>query len=136
MNTKRMIWSRLLSVVATAVLVLSLGGIAIAQRGPGFGWRYNSGAGGYYSGKVAVAPEKVEAAAKAALAKAKKGTAWSSRGGVAHTPILIGTEIVGQLWEDADLSKLQVGSFWAGPFGQKVELVSGTRVVGMMWVRE
>jgi hypothetical protein len=118
------------------VLAVGLSGLAIAQRGPGFGWRYNSGAGGYYSGKETVTPVKVEAAAKAALAKAKKGTPWSSRWGVTHTPILIGNEIVGQLWEDADLSKLQVGSFWAGTFGQKVELVNGTRVVGMMWVRE
>jgi len=135
MNTKHMIHSKLLSAVTVGVLVVGLGGLAIAQRAPGFGWRYNSGSGGYYSGQEAVAPEKVEAAAKAVLAKAKKGTPWSSPRGVTHTPILMDSEIVGQLWEDADLTKLQIGSFWAGGFGQKVELVSGKRVVGMLWVR-
>lgn len=127
--------SRLFSALTISLLVVGLGGLALAQRGPGFGWRYNSGAGGYYSGKNAVAPEKMETAAKAELAKAKKGTPWTSRMGVTHTPILIDNEIVGQLWEDADLTKLQIGSFWAAPFGQKVELVNGNRVVGMLWVR-
>jgi hypothetical protein len=119
--------------LGTAVAIAVAAG-AVAQPGPGFGWRYGPGFHGYYSGQE-VARDKVEAAVKAALAKAKKGTAWTSPRGVKRTPIMIDNEVVGSLFEDADLTTLQVGSYWAGTFGQQVELLSGTRVVGMMWVR-
>lgn len=69
------------------------------------------------------------------LAKAKKGTAWTNPRGVKHIPIVVDDQIVGNLWQDEDLSKLGVGGYWAGPFGQQAELVSDGRVVGMIWVK-
>jgi hypothetical protein len=119
--------------LAAAVAVsMTIG--AVAQPGPGFGWRYGPGFHGYYSGQE-LARDKVEAAVKAALAKATKGTAWTSPRGVKHIPIMVDGQIVGNLWDDADLTKLEVGSYWAGPFGQHAELVSGGRVVGGIWVK-
>ena len=55
--------------------------------------------------------------------------------GVRQTPILVGDQIVGQLWEDADLKTLIIGSFWAGPWGVNVQLVKDGKVVGMVWVK-
>jgi hypothetical protein len=130
-NSKR---SKVLATVVAGSLVALLAGTALAQPGPGFGWRYGPGFQGYYSGQE-VARDKVEAAVKATLAKAKKGTAWTSPRGFKRTPLMIDNDVVGNLWDDADLATLQVGSYWAGPFGQHVELLSGSRVVGMMWVR-
>jgi hypothetical protein len=130
-NSKR---SKVLATVVAGSLVALLAGTAFAQPGPGFGWRYGPGFHGYYSGQE-VARDKVEAAVKAALAKATKGTVWTSPRGDKHTPIMVDNEVVGNLFEDSDLTTLEVGSYWAGAFGQQIELLSGSRVVGMMWVR-
>jgi hypothetical protein len=98
-----------------------------------FGWKYDPRWHSYHAGSEVVR-ERVEDNVKALLGKAKKDKAWTNPRGVKHIPLLVDDEIVGQLWQDADLAKLHVGSYWAGPFGQKVELIDGTHVVGMMWV--
>lgn len=78
--------------------------------------------------------DQVEAAVKVELAHASKAAVGRNPPGNAHIPILVDDQIVGNLWEDADLSKLKVGSYWAGPRGQQVQLVKGDHVVGMIRV--
>jgi hypothetical protein len=126
-NTKAPLLAALISVAAVGA-----GDLATAQA-QGYGWRYGPGLGGYYAGQE-VARDKVEAAVKAALGKAAKGTLWTSPRGVKYTPITVDGQVIGHLWEDADLGALQVGAYWAGRFGQKAELTKDGRVVGMIWV--
>jgi hypothetical protein len=47
---------------------------------------------------------------------------------------VFGNDVVGNLWEDADLKGLEVGGYWAARFGVKVELVHDGKVVGMIWL--
>jgi len=111
--------------VAVLATVLAIpAGIAVAQSGPpwgGWGWRYGPPYG-YFSG-TKVDRSKVDAAVKQTLDKATKGQSWTNPGGVKLTPILVDSQIVGQIWEDADPKTLTVGSFWAGRWGVNVQLV-------------
>jgi len=109
-------------------------GYGPGPHGPGFGWRFGPRYQDYYSGRQ-VARDKVEAAVRADLARATKGAQWTNPRGIAHIPLLVDGQIVGNLWRDANLTKLEIGSYWAGPFGQHVELVVNGEVVGMIWVK-
>ena len=71
---------------------------------------------------------------KQTLDKATKGESWTNPRGVKLTPIMVDNQIVGQLWVDADLKTLTVGSSWAGRWGVNVELAKDGKVVGMLWV--
>lgn len=109
---------------------------ALAQGGPpwgGWGWR-SAAPYGYYSGGQ-VDRSKVDAAAKQTLDKATEGQTWTNPGGVKLTPIMVGSDIVGQLWENANLKDLTVGSYWSGRWGVNVQLVKDGKVVGMMWLK-
>jgi hypothetical protein len=99
-----------------------------------FRWKHGPHWHGYYS-ENEVSRASVEKSAADLLKSATKGAAWTTPRGLQRIPLLVDHEIVGHLWEDADLSGLEVGAYWAGPFGQKVELLKGDRVVGMMWTR-
>jgi hypothetical protein len=121
--------------ILAAVLFVPVG-LALAQVGPpwgGWGWRFGPPYG-YFSG-TQVDRSKVDAAVKQTLDKASKGQTWTNPGGVKLTPIMVGNDIVGQMWEDADPKTLTVGSYWAGPWGVNVELVKDGKVVGMLWVK-
>lgn len=109
--------------------------VALAQGSPPWGgWGWRSGPPyGYYSG-TQVDRTKVDAAVKQTLDKATKGETWTNPRGVKLTPIMVDNQIVGQLWEDADLKTLTVGSSWAGRWGVNVELAKDGKVVGMLWV--
>ena len=109
-------------------------GYGPGPHGPGFGWRFGPRYGDYYSGRQ-VARDEVEAAVHIDLAHATKGTTWTNPRGVAHIPLLVDGQIVGSLWRDADLARLEIGSYWAGPFGEHVELIADGQVVGMIWVK-
>jgi hypothetical protein len=109
-------------------------GMAAGQSGPPWGWRYGPRAYGYSSG-AEVDRSKVDAAVKETLSKATKGQLWSTPAGTKHTPLLIDNQVVGQLWEDADLKTLIMGAFWSGPWGVNAELVKDGKVVGMVWVK-
>ncbi len=100
---------------------------------PRFGWRFEPSLSAYFSEKE-VSRENVEKNVASLLAKATKGSPWKDPLGVTHFSILKDDEIVGNLWEDVDLKNLQVGSYWAGSFGIKVELVHNGRVIGMLWL--
>ncbi|MFD2181695.1 hypothetical protein [Rhodoplanes azumiensis] len=151
---------------ATVVaLVVGAAGIAIAQPGPGWGGQggpggWNSerpyggpgwgggpqGRGGPHWGygpgyQQQAAPSdasrsKLDDSVKAVVATAKKGEAWTTPRGFKRTPLLVDGKLVGNLWEDADLAALKAGSSWNGRFGRAVQLVDGTRVVGMVWLRD
>jgi hypothetical protein len=124
--------------LAHVVLLTTMFGASIsivaAQGGPPWGWRYGPRAYGYYSG-AEVDRGKVDAAVKETLSKATKGQLWTTPAGTRHTPLLIDNQVVGQLWDDADLKTLIIGAFWAGPWGVNVELVRDGKVIGMVWIR-
>jgi hypothetical protein len=124
----------LLHIVLLTMMFAASNGIVAAQSGPPWGWRYGPRAYGYSSG-AEVDRGKVDAAVKETLDKATKGQLWTTPAGTKHTPLLIDNQVVGQLWEDADLKTLIMGAFWAGPWGVNVELVKDGKVVGMVWVK-
>ena len=78
--------------------------------------------------------EKIEKAAKDILSKAKKGKSWTSMRGIKHIPLLIGDDVVGNLWKDIDLKSLEIGDYWVRPCCTKIELVYKNEVVGMIWI--
>lgn len=124
---------RAAALVAVLCLPVSL---ALAQGGPPWGgWRWREGPPyGYYSG-THISRSKIDAAVKETLDKATKGKSWTNPAGVTLTPILVDNQIVGQLWQNADLRRLAVGSYWAGRWGVNVQLVDNGNVVGMLWVK-
>jgi hypothetical protein len=111
-------------------------------HGPGMmGYGYGPGPHGYFGRGAApsnsgaqVDASKVAAAAKEQLGKATEGQNWTAPNGAQMTPILVDNQIVGQLWQSADLKTLEIGSFWQGPRGVNVQLLKSGEVVGMMWV--
>lgn len=131
-----------------AVMLAIPAGMAVAQPfgpgpfGPGpYGAPYGPpaygppfGPGGYYGGSQ-VDRSKVDAAVKETLGKATAGNAWTTPVGTKVTPILVDNQIVGQLWRNADLKTLSIGSYWEGPWGMNVQLVKNGEVVGMLWVK-
>ncbi|MDA8275760.1 MAG: hypothetical protein M0029_10350 [Actinomycetota bacterium] len=100
---------------------------------PGHPWHYGPH-WGYYHSEVEIDREKVTEATKALLAKATTGDAWTDPHGGRHIPLLVDHEIVGNLWDDAALTSLEVAAYWAAPFGVKAELSHNGRIVGMVWV--
>lgn len=112
-------------------------------HGPGMMGSYGYGPGPHgYFGRGAgpndsaaqVDASKVAAAAKEQLGKATEGQNWTAPNGAKLTPILVDNQIVGQLWQSADLTALDVGSYWQGPWGINVQLLKSGQVVGMMTV--
>jgi len=100
-----------------------------------YGWRHSGPGGYYYQGKQ-VDPAVVEKNAKAVLAAVTKGNPWKTPRGINQIPLVNKDKlIVGNLWEDADLKALEIGAYWAGPAGTRVELVSNGKVVGMLWMQ-
>jgi len=74
--------------------------------------------------------EEIRAKANALLGRATKGAAWSSRCGTIHIPLIVN----GEIWEDIDPKNLEVGAYWHGKWGTKVQLVKNGRVVGFLWL--
>jgi hypothetical protein len=106
-------------------------GYGPGMMGPhGYGW----GAGPAASA-TQVDASKVAAAAKEQLGKATAGDTWTAPNGTKMTPILVDSQIVGRLWQSADLTTLETGSYWQGPWGLNVQLLKNGEVVGMMWVK-
>lgn len=101
--------------------------------GPGPQGYFGRGAGPNSSG-AQVDASKVAAAVKEQLGKATQGQNWTAPNGATMTPILVDNQIVGQLWQSADLTTLDVGSYWQGPRGINVQLLKSGQVVGMMMV--
>jgi hypothetical protein len=99
---------------------------------PGGAWRQGPPNG--FSG-AQIDRSKVDAAVKEMLGKATKGKRWTAPGGAEMTPILVGNETVGQLWESADPKTLTIGSVWPGPEGVRVQLTKDGKVIGMLWVK-
>jgi hypothetical protein len=96
-------------------------------------WRWKVGRFGYTMGEE---PEYEEIRNKAQeiLRQAKKGNIWRNPRGILHIPLIIGNQIIGELWEDVDIKELEIGDYWYGKFGVKVQLVKDMRVVGMLWL--
>jgi hypothetical protein len=110
--------------------------------GPGMMGPYGYGPGmmyGYGPGPYSAVPQvdstKVDAAAKDTLSKATEGKSWTNPAGFTMAPILVDNQIVGQLWQSADIKTLDVGSYWEGPWGVRVQLLKDGQVVGMLWVK-
>jgi hypothetical protein len=95
---------------------------------------YGPGAGPFTSG-LQVDATKAAAAAKEQLSKATVGENWTAPNGSKLTPILVDNQIVGRLWQSADLTTLEIGSYWQGRWGVNVQLLKNGEVVGMMWVK-
>jgi len=100
-----------------------------------YGWRH-SGPGGYYYQDKQVDRTVVEKSAKAILMDVTKGESWKTPRGITQIPLINKDKlIVGNLWEDADPKALEIGAYWTGGGGTRVELVSSGKVVGMLWVQ-
>ncbi|MFA4668982.1 hypothetical protein QDY65_00290 [Pyrococcus kukulkanii] len=97
------------------------------------GWKWKVGRFGYVMEKEPSYKE-IKEKAKALLEKATKGPAWHCRYGTFHVPLLVDGEIVGELWEDVEPRELEVGAYWHGKWGTKVQLVKNGRVVGLLWL--
>jgi hypothetical protein len=78
--------------------------------------------------------EKIEQDAKKLLSKVKKGKSWTSPNGIKHIPLLVGGDIVGNLWKDVDIKSLKIGGYWIRPCCTKVELIYKDEMVGMIWI--
>ena len=98
-----------------------------------FGWKYDESLNGHYVDKK-VDRETVENKALQTLLNITTGEAWTSTGGVKHIPVMFNDEPVGNLWEEANLNELKIGTYWAGQFGIKTELVKDNDVIGMLWL--
>lgn len=105
-------------------------------NGPGMmGSRgFGPGAGPFTSGPQ-VDASKVGAAAKEQLSKATAGETWTAPNGAKLTPILVDNQIVGRLWQSADPTTLEIGSYWQGRWGVNVQLLKNGEVIGMMQVK-
>lgn len=123
------------SLISLSALALAAGAFSVgqAQAAP-YGW-HQAKPGYYYSDKQ-VDRATIEKKVKDSLTAVTKGEAWKSPNGVNHIPLLNKDKLaVGNLWEDADPKALEVGAFWTGRGGTKAELVSGGKVVGVLWVQ-
>ncbi len=99
------------------------------------GWRFGVRWGCYALDKE-LNREEVEKKTTDLLAKVTKGERWVDPRGVTHIPLLLNGAIVGNLWKDVDLNKLEVGAYWAARFGIKVELAYNKEIVGMLWLAQ
>lgn len=96
--------------------------------------RYRRHGRAHCRGQAGISREEVAAAVRNLLGQATAGTPWTDPHGRRHVPILVGGTVAGSLWEDADLSSLEVAGYVAAPFGAKAELSREGRVVGMVRV--
>jgi len=97
------------------------------------GWKWKVGRFGYVMEKEPNY-EEIKATARDLLEKVSKGAAWKCRCGTLHVPLLIEGEIIGELWEDVDPKEVEIGAYWYGRWGTKVQLVKDGRVVGFLWL--
>ncbi len=97
------------------------------------GWKWRICRFGYTIDKE-LDYEKIKSEAKALLEKAAKGEPWRSHCGVLHIPLVAEGAIVGELWEDTEIKDLDIGAYWYGKWGIKVQLVKNGRVVGFIWL--
>ncbi|MDV3103510.1 GAF domain-containing protein [Thermococcus waiotapuensis] len=93
------------------------------------GWKWKVGRFGY---TMEEGKEEIKAKTKELLEKASKGNAWRNPRGVLHVPLVVEDQVVGELWEDLDPKGLEVGAYWFGKWGTKVQLVKDGRVVGFV----
>ena len=97
---------------------------------PGWKWR-----GGWAARVVEPAnQESIKNRAREVLARAAKGTPWTSRCGVKHIPLIVDGTKVGELWEDIDPKSVEIGAYRIGRWGIKVQLIHNGRVVGFIWI--
>jgi hypothetical protein len=101
---------------------------------PKWGWKFGPRHYAYYMTE-SVPREQVEAKLKETLSRASKGHSWTNPWEIKHTEIVVDNEVVGNIWEDVDLSTLALGAYWVGPWGIKAELVKDGRIVGMIWLK-
>ena len=97
------------------------------------GWRWKIGRFGYTTDSEPDY-EKIRAEAKTLLEKAIKGEAWRSRCGTLHIPLIVEGNIIGELWEDTEIKDLDIGTYWYGKWGIKVQLTKNGRIVGFIWL--
>ncbi|EHR78746.1 hypothetical protein OCC_05756 [Thermococcus litoralis DSM 5473] len=97
------------------------------------GWKWKVGRFGYM---IESEPnyEEIKAKAKEVLSRVAKGAAWRCRCGSLHIPLIVEGQIIGELWEDVDPKEVEVGAYWFGRWGTKVQLVKDGRVVGFIWL--
>jgi hypothetical protein len=96
-------------------------------------WKWKVGRFGYTTGNEPNY-EEIKAKAKEALSKATKGAKWTGKWGSTHIPLVIDGQIIGELWEDVDPREVEVGAYWFGKWGTKVQLVKDGKVVGFIWL--
>jgi hypothetical protein len=89
---------------------------------PKWGWKFGPRHYAYYMTE-SVPREQVEAKLKETLSRASKGHSWTNPWGIKHTEIVVENEVVGNIWEDVDLSTLSPGRVLGRTMGNK----SGTR---------
>lgn len=122
------------TLVSAVLAAAALGAGMNAVAGGPFGWRYAPQ--GYYYQTQQRDRAEVEKQARAALDHAVKGEVWKSPRGITHIPLVNKDKLViGNLWEEADLKAVEFGAYWTGRYGTKVELVSGGKVVGTLWLQ-
>jgi len=97
------------------------------------GWKWKVGKFGY---TVENEPnyEEIKAKAKEVLSRTTKGIAWRGHCGSLHIPLVFEGQIIGELWEDADPKEVEIGAYWFGKWGIKVQLVKDGRVIGFIWL--
>jgi len=97
------------------------------------GWKWKVGRFGYTMEKESNY-EKIKAKAKELLEKATRGAVWKCRCGTTHISLLVDGEILGELWEGVNPKELEVGAYWYGKWGTKIQLVKDERVMGFLWL--
>ncbi len=123
-----------LALVPLAALLAGAFAVTDAIAAGPYGWRYNAPGHYYYQDKQ-LDRATVEKKARAALDGVTKGEPWKSPRGITHIPLLNKDKlVVGNLWEDSDLKAVEVGAYWTGARGTRVELVAGGKVIGMLWL--
>lgn len=123
-----------LALLPLAAMVAGVFVVNGADAAGPYGWRYNAPGYYYYQDKQ-LDRATVEKNVRTTLAAMSKGEAWKSPRGVTHIPLLNKDKlVVGNLWEDVDLKTVEVGAYWTGARGTRVELVAGGKVVGMLWL--
>ncbi len=78
--------------------------------------------------------ERIKNYVKDVLSRARKGNVWRCRCGSIHIPLIVNNEIVGEIWEDVSLDKIEAGPYWYGRNCGKVHLVYNGRIIGFMWL--
>jgi hypothetical protein len=127
-----MIMKKQLALVSALLLATGAFVVTDALAAGPYGWRY-SAPGGYYYQDKQLDRATVEKNAKAALAAATKGEAWKSPRGINHIPLLNKDKlVVGNVWEDVDLKSVEIGAYWTGRGGTRVDLVANGKVVGVL----